>query len=177
MAELQSECPKCHHLPHRAGACFFRGHNVDPCDCDGKVEDKPVPVKAMRGYKTDEGKERWDLLVWRALREVVGVFTFSTKKYPPGNWKYVDNARERYIAAILRHFTAWVEGERNDPESGRHHLAHAITCLMFLIWFDLDPTGPACLGDVPFCDICSHVTVRNNSTFKCLNCGNSMGCS
>ncbi len=33
------------------------------------------------------------------------------------------------------------------------------------------------MGDAPFCDICGHVTVRNGSCYKCLNCGNSLGCS
>ncbi len=33
------------------------------------------------------------------------------------------------------------------------------------------------MGDAPFCDQCGHVTVRNGSCYKCLNCGNSMGCS
>jgi ribonucleoside-diphosphate reductase alpha chain len=32
-------------------------------------------------------------------------------------------------------------------------------------------------GDAPFCDVCGHITVRNGTCFKCLNCGNSMGCS
>jgi len=32
-------------------------------------------------------------------------------------------------------------------------------------------------GDAPFCDNCGHITVRNGTCFKCLNCGNSMGCS
>jgi len=32
-------------------------------------------------------------------------------------------------------------------------------------------------GDAPFCDSCGHITVRNGTCFKCLNCGNSMGCS
>jgi ribonucleoside-diphosphate reductase alpha chain len=32
-------------------------------------------------------------------------------------------------------------------------------------------------GDAPFCDTCGHITVRNGSCFKCLNCGSSMGCS
>ncbi len=31
--------------------------------------------------------------------------------------------------------------------------------------------------DSPFCDMCGHLTVRNGSCYKCLNCGNSMGCS
>jgi ribonucleoside-diphosphate reductase alpha chain len=33
------------------------------------------------------------------------------------------------------------------------------------------------LGDAPFCDVCGHTTVRNGSCYRCLNCGNSMGCS
>jgi ribonucleoside-diphosphate reductase alpha chain len=32
-------------------------------------------------------------------------------------------------------------------------------------------------GDAPFCDACGHITVRNGTCYKCLNCGNSMGCS
>jgi ribonucleoside-diphosphate reductase alpha chain len=33
------------------------------------------------------------------------------------------------------------------------------------------------MGDAPMCDVCGHVTVRNGACYKCLNCGNSMGCS
>ncbi|MBF8280376.1 MAG: ribonucleoside-diphosphate reductase, adenosylcobalamin-dependent [Candidatus Magasanikbacteria bacterium] len=33
------------------------------------------------------------------------------------------------------------------------------------------------MGDAPACDTCGHITVRNGSCYKCLNCGNSMGCS
>jgi len=33
------------------------------------------------------------------------------------------------------------------------------------------------MGDAPICDSCGHITVRNGSCYKCLNCGNSMGCS
>ena len=33
------------------------------------------------------------------------------------------------------------------------------------------------MGDAPVCDNCGHITVRNGACYKCLNCGNSMGCS
>jgi ribonucleoside-diphosphate reductase alpha chain len=33
------------------------------------------------------------------------------------------------------------------------------------------------MGDAPPCDSCGHTTVRNGACYKCLNCGNSMGCS
>jgi ribonucleoside-diphosphate reductase alpha chain len=32
-------------------------------------------------------------------------------------------------------------------------------------------------ADAPPCDECGAITVRNGTCFKCLNCGNSMGCS
>jgi ribonucleoside-diphosphate reductase alpha chain len=33
------------------------------------------------------------------------------------------------------------------------------------------------MGDAPLCDECGHITIRNGSCYKCLNCGNSLGCS
>jgi ribonucleoside-diphosphate reductase alpha chain len=33
------------------------------------------------------------------------------------------------------------------------------------------------MGDAPACTTCGHITVRNASCYKCLNCGASMGCS
>lgn len=35
----------------------------------------------------------------------------------------------------------------------------------------------AMMGDAPFCNSCGHTTVRNGACYRCLNCGNSMGCS
>ena len=32
-------------------------------------------------------------------------------------------------------------------------------------------------GDAPICDNCGHITVRNGTCYKCLNCGSSLGCS
>jgi ribonucleoside-diphosphate reductase alpha chain len=32
-------------------------------------------------------------------------------------------------------------------------------------------------GDAPACDVCGTITVRSGTCYKCLNCGNSMGCS
>jgi len=33
------------------------------------------------------------------------------------------------------------------------------------------------MGDAPACDVCGAITVRSGTCYKCLNCGNSMGCS
>jgi len=31
--------------------------------------------------------------------------------------------------------------------------------------------------DAPTCPNCGHVAVRNGACYKCLNCGESLGCS
>ena len=69
----------------------------------------------------------------------ISIGTKILKKHISGadNWRYVDNARTRYFDAAQRHIMAWWQGEQTDSESGKHHLAHAVCCLMFLMWFDL----------------------------------------
>ena len=32
-------------------------------------------------------------------------------------------------------------------------------------------------SDAPACNTCGHITIRSGTCYKCLNCGNSMGCS
>ncbi|MCU7521636.1 MAG: hypothetical protein HF312_15575 [Ignavibacteria bacterium] len=91
----------------------------------------------MEGKKYDAGKDRWDLLPFAQVRQIVKVLTFGAAKYEPNNWQGVE--KERYIAAAFRHLTAWIDGERCDPESGIHHLAHAACNLLFLLWQDDNP--------------------------------------
>jgi ribonucleoside-diphosphate reductase alpha chain len=33
------------------------------------------------------------------------------------------------------------------------------------------------MGDAPPCNVCGNITLRSGTCYKCLNCGNSMGCS
>ena len=89
------------------------------------------------GVKYDRGKLLWNLLPFKQVRQVVEVLTFGAVKYPqPDNWKRVPGLREKYFAAMMRHVTAWWGGERCDPETGCSHLAHAVCCLLFLMWND-----------------------------------------
>ena len=32
-------------------------------------------------------------------------------------------------------------------------------------------------SDAPACNVCGHLTIRSGTCYKCMNCGNSMGCS
>ncbi|QOJ18410.1 MAG: adenosylcobalamin-dependent ribonucleoside-diphosphate reductase [Phycisphaeraceae bacterium] len=41
----------------------------------------------------------------------------------------------------------------------------------------MNQANASLMGDAPACDVCGSITVRNGTCYKCLNCGNSMGCS
>lgn len=92
-------------------------------------------TKNKEGLKYDGGKLRWSLIPFLALEDIVKVLTIGEKKYIKDNWKYVDNATERYTDALFRHLSAWMRGEQFDKETGLSHLAHAGTNILFLIWF------------------------------------------
>lgn len=42
-------------------------------------------------------------------------------------------------SALLRHLTAFWDGENIDSESGLHHLDHAAACLAFLVEYATQP--------------------------------------
>lgn len=87
----------------------------------------------MTGRKDDAGKPMMDLLPPAAIVEVAKVLTYGASKYGPYNWKHVPELDSRYHAAALRHIFAWAAGEKYDSETGLHHLAHAVCCLLFII--------------------------------------------
>ena len=70
------------------------------------------------------------------------VLTYGASKYDKGdsagaeNWHLVDDPR-RYFDAALRHINARMLGEKDDPESGLPHLAHAGCCIVFLLALEL----------------------------------------
>ena len=85
-----------------------------------------------QGRKFDSGKLRYDLIPVLAQEEVVKVVTLGAEKYDPENWKRVPEGRRRYYAAAMRHMEAWRKGEKRD-EIGTHHIANAISNLMFIL--------------------------------------------
>ena len=85
------------------------------------------------GMKHDAGKLRYDLMPTNSLRQIVEVLTHGAEKYGDENWRKVKNMDARYYAALMRHVEAWRSGEVVDKESGKHHLAHAACCLIFLL--------------------------------------------
>lgn len=80
--------------------------------------------------KYDAGKPQWHLVPNEPMESVVRVLTFGAQKYSADNWKKCRSVT-RYLDAAFRHVWAYLRGEDLDPESGEHHLAHSICCLLF----------------------------------------------
>ena len=104
-------------------------------DENSDSEETEQPQSSI-GRKFDGGKLEYGLLPPKALEATVDVLTFGAQKYERDNWKYVDDSKRRYFDALQRHMWAWKQGEQLDPESSKHHLAHALCCLMFLYEHD-----------------------------------------
>lgn len=88
------------------------------------------------GLKYDTGKLRWDLLPLDCIEDVVKILTFGSEKYGPNNWQQVEDAEDRYFAALMRHLAASRTGEKTDPESGLSHLSHVACNIVFLMWLE-----------------------------------------
>ena len=86
-----------------------------------------------QGRKFDGGKLRYDLIPVLALEETAKVVTKGAEKYDDENWKLVPEGRRRYLAAAMRHIQQWRKGEIYDEEMGTHHIANAISNLMFIL--------------------------------------------
>ena len=85
------------------------------------------------GIKFDDDKPDYSLIPPNALDDVAKVLTIGAKKYDRHNWKKLDDIENRYFAAAQRHMWALLKDESHDPETGVHHAAHAVCCMMFLL--------------------------------------------
>ena len=85
------------------------------------------------GLKYDGGKARMDLLDPYAIEKLAEVLTFGAQKYAAHNWRK-GIPISRLLAAAFRHMYALARGEKVDTESGLPHAAHAMCCMMFILW-------------------------------------------
>ena len=100
------------------------------------VEDYNLNEDYYKGKK-DNGKTRWDLLPMETVEKIAEILTFGAAKYGANNWQTVPDARPRYEAAMMRHYVAYLKGEKQDAESGINPLYHAFCNMMFLVWFEM----------------------------------------
>ena len=90
----------------------------------------------MKGVKYDEGKLQLNLIPPETIEGLGRVLTYGANKYCENGWQGVE--QERYVAALLRHFTAWRKGEERDEESGLLHLEHMLANIAFIHWKELN---------------------------------------
>ena len=87
----------------------------------------------MPGRKDDDGKLRYDLLDVDFEEEMAKVLTEGVKKYSPNSWQKVEDAKNRYYAALRRHLAAVRKGEFRNLEDGDvSHFAQIAVNAMFL---------------------------------------------
>ena len=80
----------------------------------------------------DDGKVPYELLSVEALAQIAKVMAYGRNKYKAHGWRE-GIAWSRIIGSSMRHLTAFLDGEDNDPESGLPHLAHLGCDVMFLL--------------------------------------------
>lgn len=66
------------------------------------------------------------------LAEVGLAMLEGARKYGRHNYRTAGVRASVYYDALLRHVTAWWEGEDIDPDSGLSHIVKAIACLVVL---------------------------------------------
>lgn len=101
-----------------------------------KKEEKILPKPDLtRFIKLDDKKTQYHLIPSECLADVADILTFGAEKYGEGNWKKCDNIN-RYYDALMRHLEAWRNGRHYDDETRKHHLAHAATNAIFLLYLE-----------------------------------------
>lgn len=66
------------------------------------------------------------------MKAIARIMEFGAIKYEEDNWKLGGKPDREYLDSMMRHLTAWMEGELYDQDSGCSHLGHAIWNLLAL---------------------------------------------
>jgi ribonucleoside-diphosphate reductase alpha chain len=129
------------------------------------------------------------------LGEFVDAFTF-TRFEPQGvadhpNIKFATSVVDYVFRVLALEYLGMTEFAQVKPVDGRtmeRNVAKPVTVETAPLEKPAAETAPPptstlsehlsqMMGDAPICNGCGHITVRNGTCYRCLNCGNTMGCS
>lgn len=105
-------------------------------------EDRRAPTQKADGggLRYNTGKNRLELLPPEWDWALGIVMTRGAIKYAERNWER-GMSWGTMVGCALRHVAKFATGERYDPESGCHHLAHAAWNCLALMSYDLRNVG------------------------------------
>jgi ribonucleoside-diphosphate reductase alpha chain len=129
-----------------------------PPDRTGDLPEPPKGLAVDAGLQLDltEAAMEDDI----AAQVTAAAFTDATS--PNG----AHATRTAPVARVTTH----VEHATNPAPASAHTAQEVQTAAIQAVLADK-------MGDAPLCDTCGHITVRNGSCYRCLNCGDSKGCS
>ncbi|KKU25695.1 MAG: Ribonucleoside-diphosphate reductase class II [Candidatus Magasanikbacteria bacterium GW2011_GWA2_46_17] len=77
----------------------------------------------------------------------------------------------------LETLPAETEKSAAEDVSGQSSEQTALSTMTSDMESSIDHQLSGMMGDAPACGTCGHITIRNGSCYKCLNCGSTTGCS
>lgn len=97
-----------------------------------KNSNSPGTAIKYKAAKNDQQKSDLSLLPKVFLEEVAKAFMVGEKKY--GRYNYCKgHDASQLVAALMRHATAWFNGEEHDPVDGQHHLGSVGACVAMIL--------------------------------------------
>jgi hypothetical protein len=108
-----------------------------PCECLGDVCPYAAPATALppTNPKQAYGDKKLPLYLvpFTFVAHVCTAMLEGMLKYGLANWRAAPVEAMTYVSALQRHAGRWMNGEREDPDTGVHHLASAAACLCILL--------------------------------------------
>jgi hypothetical protein len=115
-------------------SCYCSNSTFDIMNEWGGVNKNSYKVDG-NAQRFNGGKLRMDLVPVSSINALARVLTYGAEKYDADNWRRGFKYSTPY-GCLMRHLTAWQDGEDIDPESGLSHLDHAIANIAMLIEFE-----------------------------------------
>lgn len=105
---------------------------VPPILREGETVPELLITRALLDLKRDDqAKPRFDLIPMRALRSVAVVLALGVPKHGEQGWRTIPASK--HFECALRHVVSHALGEKNDPDTGEPHLAHAASRILFML--------------------------------------------
>ena len=131
-----------------------------------------LAMEFIDGYRAANAPERVSPKVSDSVDEEAVPASLHHAKVAGSGTGNVTESRLESIDPALRGKT--IDTPSNPRTGPAHGKAYATTTATLNA---MDQQSSTMQSDAPPCDGCGSITVRSGTCYKCLNCGNSMGCS